>query len=249
MMSLDTAERDIAIARRAIPLLDLTDLSDACSQASVITLCATAREAGVAAVCVWPAFVAQARRALDGSPVRVATVVNFPHGGEDIAATVIETRAAIAEGAHEVDLVLPYRALMRGDAGIARDMVAAIRDACGETLLKVILETGTLTERDRIEQASRLALEASADFLKTSTGKSPISATPEAVETMLAVLRDTGSQAGLKVSGGLKTVADAAQYLALADAAMGSHWARPATFRFGASSLYGELAKVVERER
>jgi len=237
-----------AVARRALRLLDLTDLSDACELQAVETLCRDARADGVAAICVWPRFVAGAADLLAGSAVRIATVVNFPAGGEDVARTVAETREAIAMGAHEIDLVLPYRALLRGEDAAAREMVVAVRSVCtGGTLLKVILETGLLAEPEMIARASTLALEAGADFLKTSTGKTPISATPDAAETMLrAIRRHGGDRAGLKVSGGLRHIADAARYLALADAVMGPDWASAATFRIGASALRHDLVRALE---
>lgn len=231
-----------ATARRALSLLDLTDLSDACTASAVDALCRDARESGVAAVCVWPQYVSQCGRGLAGSPVRIATVVNFPAGGEDVERTLDDAREAVADGAHEIDLVLPYRAFLRGDEGVARDMVEAVRDICARTVLKVILETGALESPERIAAAGRLALSAGADFLKTSTGKSPVSATPQAAETLLGVLRGhEGRPAGLKVSGGLRTLADAATYLDLADKFMGPGWVSPRTFRLGASSLFSVL--------
>ncbi|MGU3536779.1 deoxyribose-phosphate aldolase [Methylobacterium sp. A54F] len=229
-----------AIAARALPLLDLTDLGDACTESRIDALCRDARTGGVAAICVWPHFVSQGARALKGSSVRIATVVNFPAGGEDVDRAAEDTAGAIRDGAHEIDLVLPYRALMRGETKLALAMVEAVRDVCARTCLKVILESGTLADPALIGEASRLALGAGADFIKTSTGKSPVSATPEAAEAMLGAIRAHG-RGGLKVSGGLRTVADAATYLDLADRAMGAGWATPATFRLGASSLYGVL--------
>lgn len=237
-----------AIARRAIPLLDLTDLGDACGASAVDDLCRTAREAGAAAVCVWPQFVAQAVRRLRDGKVRVATVINFPAGGEDVERAVEDTCEALGDGAEEIDLVLPYAAFLRGEEGLARDLIAAVRDTCDRgRVLKVILETGALGDPEKIARASHLSLEAGADFLKTSTGKSAVSATPEAALAMLVAIRDrrTERAVGLKVSGGLRKVADAATYLALADRIMGPDWANPDTFRIGASSLYGELAKAI----
>ncbi|MDP4022723.1 deoxyribose-phosphate aldolase [Methylobacterium sp. NEAU 140] len=230
-----------AVAARALPLLDLTDLGDACTEAKAAALCRDARLGGVAAVCVWPRFVDQCARALRGVGIPVATVINFPAGGTDSAAAADDAAEACRDGAHEIDLVLPYRAFLAGDAGTARDVVEATRDACPDAVLKVILETGELRAPETIRAASRLALEAGADFLKTSTGKSPVSATPEAAEAMLAEIRASGRPAGLKVSGGLRTVADAALYLALADRIMGPGWASQKTFRLGASSLFGAL--------
>ncbi|MBK3405831.1 deoxyribose-phosphate aldolase [Methylorubrum populi] len=235
------------VARRALPLLDLTDLSDAPTATAAEDLCGRARASGVAAVCVWPDFVAGCVRALCGSGVRVATVINFPQGGDDVARAVAETRATLADGADEIDLVLPYRALMRGDADGARAMVAAVRDVCPGRLLKVILETGELEEPALISRASRLSLEAGADFIKTSTGKTPLSATLPAAEIMLEAIRaGAGRPAGLKVSGGLRRVEDASAYLALADRVMGPDWASPGTFRIGASALHAELVRALE---
>ena len=236
------------VAARALPLLDLTDLSEACTAEAVRLLCDRAKRHAVAAVCVWPRFVTQAAQSLAGSGVRIATVVNFPEGGEEVGRTVGETRATLLDGADEIDLVLPYRALLRGDADTPRAMVAAVREACGDTLLKVILETGMLPDAETVARASRLALDAGADFLKTSTGKTPVSATPEAAGAMLSVIRqwDGARPIGLKVSGGLRRIEDAARYLALADGIMGPDWAMPKTFRIGASALLDDLTRAVK---
>lgn len=229
-----------AVAGRALRLLDLTDLADACTATGIDALCRDARIGGVAAVCVWPQFVHQAVRALAGSPVRIATVINFPAGGEDVERAVEDTAEALRDGAHEIDLVLPYRAFLRGDAAAARALVEAVREAAPKACLKVILETGALGSTDMIAAAGRLAFAGGADFLKTSTGKSAVSATPEAADGILGVIREAG-RGGLKVSGGLRTVADAGTYLALADRIMGPGWATPATLRLGASSLFPVL--------
>jgi deoxyribose-phosphate aldolase len=237
---------DARIARRALPLLDLTDLSDACTEAAVAALCGAARASGVAAVCVWPRFVAQAARALSGSSVRVATVINFPGGGEDTVRAVADTREALADGAEEIDLVLPYHALRDGRPEAARAMVEAVRAACGGACLKVILETGLLETPDLIAAASRLALAAGADMIKTSTGKTAVSATPEAAEIMLHALKAADGRRGLKVSGGIRTVADAGLYLAIADRIMGPDWASPDTFRIGTSALHAAIVTALE---
>ncbi|WCS23573.1 deoxyribose-phosphate aldolase [Methylobacterium sp. NMS14P] len=233
-----------AVARRVLPLLDLTDLGETCTETRIDALCRDAKRGGVAAICVWPRFVAQGARALGSTGIRIATVINFPAGGEDCARATDDTAEALRDGADEIDLVLPYGALLRGEAAVARDMVEAVRDTCGSATLKVILETGELADPGRIREASRIALEAGADFLKTSTGKSPVSATPEAAEAMLAEIRAGGRPAGLKVSGGLRSVADAATYLDLADRLMGPGWVSPRTFRLGASSLFETLIRA-----
>ena len=234
-----------ALARRALPLLDLTDLSDTCGANAVDALARAAREHGVAAVCVWPQYVTQALRGLHGAPVKVATVINFPAGGPDIDRAVEDTEQALRDGADEIDLVMPYPAFLAGESASARAMIVAVREACDQgRLLKVILETGALGTRAHILAASRLALEAGADFIKTSTGKTTVSATPEAAEAMLEAIRAHGA-GGLKVSGGLRSVADAATYLDIADRVMGEGWVGPATLRLGASSLLSALVAAM----
>ena len=209
---------DADMARRALTCLDLTDLGETCSDRAVDALCAKAvtPHGPVAAVCLWPQFVSRAHAALRGSPVRLATVANFPAGGEDIDRVTEDVEEALGDGAREIDLVMPYGAFLRGDAAVARDMITAVRDVVDRgRCLKVILETGALGDAGRIAAAGRLAIEAGADVLKTSTGKNPALATPEAAEAMLGVIRASGRPVGLKVSGGLRTLADAAAYLEL----------------------------------
>lgn len=238
---------DIIAARRALALLDLTDLSDDASEAGIRKLCerATAGPVPVAAICIWPRFIGAARQMLGTSPMRIATVVNFPAGGTDVTAMTGETRQALADGADEIDLVLPWRAFLAGDAETALDMVTRVKECCGDKRLKVILETGEYPDLDKVKAASELAIAAGADFIKTSTGKTAHSASPEAARTMLGVIKASGKPVGLKPSGGIRTLADAQAYLALADEAMGPGWARPETFRFGASGLHQVLVEVI----
>ena len=150
---------DAAIARRALRCLDLTDLTETCSDHGHRRLCAKATDphGPVAAVCVWPQFVGRAREALKGSPVRIATVVNFPAGGEDVErASSTTCNEALGDGANEIDLVLPYEAVRRGDLAVAPRMVAAVRDVVDQgRLLKVILETGELVAAGADREASR----------------------------------------------------------------------------------------------
>ena len=232
-------------AERALSLLDLTDLTDDCDAAAIDKLCADAfvGEQHAAAICIWPRFVAQARGNLgEQSQVKIATVVNFPSGEMAVSDVVAETVQAIADGADEIDLVVPYRALMKGDEDAVTAMVAAIREVCAEpVLLKTIIETGELADSALIRRASELAIDAGADFVKTSTGKVAVNATPEAAETMLAAIRDSGRPVGFKAAGGVRTVTDAGRYLDLAEDIMGEGWATPATFRFGASGLLADI--------
>lgn len=240
---------DANLARRALRCLDLTDLTDNCTDQAIDVLCAKAqdRHGPVAAVCVWPQFVVRVREALRGSPVRIATVVNFPAGGEDVARVTDDVREALSDGANEIDLVMPYEALRRGDIDVASEMIEAVRDVVDQgRTLKVILETGMLSDPAVIRKASTLAIDAGADFIKTSTGKTPVSATPEAAEIMLEAIRASGRPVGLKPSGGIRSVADAKVYLDLADRIMGPGWANPKTFRIGASSVFDALIAAIE---
>ncbi|MEQ6888848.1 deoxyribose-phosphate aldolase [Halomonas sp. CS7] len=239
-------------ARQALALMDLTSLNDDDTDATIEALCQRARTpAGTpAAICVYPDFVVTAQRALKAHGlqgiVKVATVTNFPHGGDDIMAAARATRSAAASGADEVDVVFPWRALLAGDEETGRDLVAFCKQAAGDAVLKVILETGELKDPALIRRASELALEGGADFLKTSTGKVDVNATLEAAEVMLTAIRDSGTDAGFKAAGGVRTVEDALAYLKLAERLMGVAWLTPAHFRFGASSLLDDLLATLE---
>ncbi|CAD5284886.1 2-deoxyribose-5-phosphate aldolase, NAD(P)-linked [Bosea sp. 62] len=238
---------DADLALRALRLLDLTDLSDQASEAGTLQLCARAVAAPgpVAAICIWPQLLKLARQTLKASPVRIATVINFPAGNSNCNLIGSDITEAIADGADEIDLVLPWRAFLAGDAEIAREMVAEARGSCGDRTLKVILETGEYPDQGAVRAASELAIAAGADFIKTSTGKTKTSATPAAARTMLEAIKASGKPVGLKPSGGLRTLADARTYLDLAEEIMGSNWATAKTFRFGASGLYGVLADII----
>lgn len=232
------------VAARALALLDLTNLGDPCTEADVEALCARAvgPHGRVAAVCVWPRFVALCRERLEGTAVAIAAVANFPDGSADIDRAVAETRGIVAAGADEVDVVLPYADWLAGKQGLAGDLVAACKEACGhDAHLKVILETGRLGGAETIAAASRDAIAAGADFIKTSTGKIEVSATPEAAEAMLSVIHESPRPVGFKAAGGIRTLADAETYLAIADRILGPDWATPKTFRFGASGLLDDL--------
>ncbi|WP_431860616.1 deoxyribose-phosphate aldolase [Azospirillum sp.] len=233
-----------ALARRAVALLDLTSLNDDDTEKSVAALCKRAvTPAGpVAAVCVWPRFVKTARKALKGTPVKVATVVNFPAGEDDGATVAADTRAALKAGADEIDVVLPYRSFIEGARTMPNKILHACREACGDGVtMKVILESGAFPDPDLLAWAGRDAIAAGADFLKTSTGKTNPAATLEAAALMLHTIGQTGRPVGFKAAGGIRDAATAATYLHLADALMGKGWAKPGCFRFGASGLLDSL--------
>jgi deoxyribose-phosphate aldolase len=229
-----------ATARLALACLDLTSLGDADTEADVERLCerALGPHGPPAAVCVWPRFAALARARLPAE-VRVAAVANFPAGGSDVGRAVRDTRAIVDAGADEVDVVMPYR-----DPGAAPALLAAVRRACAGLTLKVIVETGELRDAAAIDRAARIALDAGADFLKTSTGKTKTSATPEAARLLLEAIRDGGHHhVGFKPAGGIRTVADAALYIALAQEHLGD--VTPERFRIGASGLLDDIEAVL----
>ena len=233
---------DTERARLAISLVDLTNLADDCDAGAVDGLCDRALRAGTAAVCVWPDFVAHAVRRLVDSPIAVATVVNFPTGDERPFATGVLTERALADGADEIDVVLPYRWFASGHRGRAADVLTTVRSTtAGHALMKVILETGELADPDLIADAARFAIEHGTDFVKTSTGKSSVSATPEAARIMLEAIAGVDRTVGLKPSGGIGSAADADSYLSLAETVMGADFLQPKTFRFGASGVLDAL--------
>jgi deoxyribose-phosphate aldolase len=241
------SDRDVA--RLAISLLDLTDLGDNTSADAAAALCKRARDAGVAAVCVWPAYVSVCVDALAGTDIRVATVVNFPSGEEPDDDIMSATRLALEEGADEIDVVLPYRSWLRGDEATATRVLDGVRDlvnegadhSAGPGIVKVIIESGELPDQAAIDRATHFVIGHGADFVKTSTGKTPVSATPEAVEIILEAIELSGLPVGFKASGGIRTVGDARVYLELAERIMGVGWISPDTFRFGASAVLDDL--------
>jgi deoxyribose-phosphate aldolase len=242
-------------ARLALACLDLTTLNDghatAGGAAEVAVLAARARGpfGPPAALCVWPRLAAFARREAPAS-VAIAAVANFPHGGTDVSAAVRDTAVIVEAGAQEVDLVLPWRSLKAGNsAGDTAAVVAvlrAVRRACEGLRLKVILETGELADDALMRRAAALALAEGADFLKTSTGKTPVGATPTAARALLETIASTaGSTAGFKASGGVRTVADAALYAGLVREILGEAALTPQRFRLGASGLLDDIEAVL----
>lgn len=239
------ARGDASAAARILPLVDLTSLNDDDDERAIRRLCRRGRDAGVAAVCAYPRFVPLMVDELRATGVAVATVANFPHGGDDVPAAVREVEAAVGAGADEVDVVIPVQAALEGDVGLVTELVQACRDATPGQVLKVILETGRLGEPARITAAARAAIMARPDFLKTSTGKSATGATLEAAAVLLALIEEADGKVGLKLSGGIRTTQEAARYLYLVDHFMGPGWIEPRTLRFGASSLLDDLERIL----
>jgi deoxyribose-phosphate aldolase len=235
------------VARLALQCLDLTSLNDNDTAADIDTLCqrAQTRFGPVAAVCVWPRFVAQARSVLPAS-IQVAAVANFPAGELNVALALADVKTIVEAGGNEVDVVLPYRALMNGHAAECAGFLAQVRAASRPLALKVIIESGVLVTPELIAQATQLALAAGADFVKTSTGKTPVSATLDAATVMLGEIAASGlPHAGFKASGGIRSVQDAKVYLELIADTLGDAALTASRFRFGASGLLNDIEAVL----
>ncbi len=246
----DTAATDDerAHARVALACLDLTSLNNDDDTRAIEALCskATSRFGNVAAVCVWPRFVAQARVALPRD-VAVAAVANFPAGALDERLALADTHTIIDAGGDEVDLVLPWRAMQDGRANEAAQLVARVRAACIGARLKLIVESGELASPQALRQACLIGLDAGVDFLKTSTGKTAHGASLAAAREMMSAIaaHRRGAAVGFKAAGGIRTVADAAGYITLARQLLGPGAAEPTRLRFGASGLLGDTLRVL----
>jgi deoxyribose-phosphate aldolase len=243
----------------AIRCIDLTTLEGRDSPGRVRSMCAkaVAPAAGapsVAAVCVYPNLVGVARDALAGSGVKVASVATaFPSGLSSLDVKLRDTERALEAGADEIDMVIDRGAFLAGEEATIGTQIAAVKQLCGNVHLKAILEAGELGSYDAIRRASDLALDAGADFIKTSTGKIAISATlPIALvmaQAIRAYERRTGARRGLKVAGGIRNTKQALAYLVLMDETLGGAWLDPELFRLGASSLLDDLLLQLEKER
>jgi deoxyribose-phosphate aldolase len=235
----------------ALRCLDLTSLGGDDRPERIEALCRDAAAPAaalppVAAVCVAPAFVPQARSLLAGTGVRVACATGaFPSGRLGTAERVAEIAAALEAGAEEIDTVLDHDAVVQGRLTEVLAQLAASREACGEATMKVILETGALPSLAHVRSAAGLAVDAGADFLKTSTGIGVPGATPEAVLAMTEVVAQAGTVTGIKVSGGVRTVQAAVGYLDLVTRHLGAAWGTHERFRIGASSLLGALVDAL----
>ena len=232
-----------AEASRALSCLDLTDLGDDCTASDVAALCKKAQTpyGNAAAVCIWPQFVGQAARALRNTEIKIATVVNFPQGDHPASDVIALTKQAREDGADEIDMVIPWKALMEGHPENVAARVARVKRAADGAIVKSIIETGMLVSPELIQEATRGAVDGGADFVKTSTGKVPINATPTAARIILEEIKTIGEDVGFKAAGGVKSTQDAADYLAIADEIMGPDWVTPTRFRFGASSVLDAL--------
>jgi deoxyribose-phosphate aldolase len=237
-----------ANARVALACLDLTSLNDNDDPSVIDALCrrAVTPHGHAAAVCIWPRFVAQARAALPRE-VAVAAVANFPVGAFDINGALADTQTIVDAGGDEVDLVLPWRAMLEGGQADAARLVAKVRQACIGKRLKLIIESGELPSAQATQQASAIGLDNGVDFLKTSTGKTAHGASLAAAREMMGAIaaHRRGAAVGFKAAGGIRTVADAAGYIMLARQILGPGAAKPTRLRFGASGLLADIERVL----
>jgi deoxyribose-phosphate aldolase len=240
--------------RMALSMIDLTTLEGKDTEGKVRQMCYKAAHLHdhlpglptVAAVCVYPNHVATAVAALKGTGIKVASVATaFPSGNSSREIKLSDTKIAVDAGADEVDMVISRGRFLQGDHGFVFDEIAAIKEACGKARLKVILETGELCTLDNVRQASFIAMEAGADFIKTSTGKISPAATMPVTLVMLEAIRDfyyeTGRMVGMKPAGGISKSKLALHYLVMLNETLGDAWLTNEWFRFGASSLANDV--------
>ncbi len=251
--SIKTASKVEAL-KLILSMIDLTTLEGQDTPGKVRQLCQKAIQLHaampglphVAAVCVYPTMVAVAKEALAGHDINIASVATaFPSGMSTLSVKLDDTRMAVDAGATEIDMVISRGAFLAGDYRYVFDEIAAVKRACGEVHLKVILETGELGTLDRIRKASVLAMHAGADFIKTSTGKIQPAATMQVTLVMLHAIRDyyyeTGKMIGMKPAGGISTAKLGVHYLVMLRETLGNAWMTPQWFRFGASSLANDV--------
>ncbi|MBK8685578.1 MAG: deoxyribose-phosphate aldolase [Bacteroidetes bacterium] len=248
--------------RLALSMIDLTTLEGKDTAGKVRQMCYKAMHLAddlpdipqVAAVCVYPNHVKTAKIALGESGIKVASVATaFPSGNSSRKIKLEDTKMAVGQGADEIDMVISRGAFLAGDVQFVSDEIAAIKDACGEARLKVILETGELSTLDNIRRASVLAMQSGADFIKTSTGKIQPAATMPVTLVMLEAIRDyydeTGIMIGMKPAGGISTAKSALQYLVMLYETLGPEWMSNEWFRFGASSLANDILLQLGKEK
>lgn len=239
--------------------IDLTTLEGSDNRQAVVTLCRKAIEfrddhrriPSTAAVCVYPPFVAIAKEELKGSGIQVASVAGaFPAGQSPIEIKLAEINYALQQGVDEIDMVISRGKFLEGNYKEVYDEICAIRQACKNAHLKVILETGELKTPQNIFKASQLAIAAGADFIKTSTGKISVNATPEAFLVMMDAIKrhytDTGKMVGIKAAGGISDPDTAMLYLKMIDNVLGKEWLTPKYFRFGASRLANKIFDKIQ---
>jgi len=255
-------ESKLQALKLALSMIDHTTLEGKDSPGKMIQLCSKAKRPyaampglpSVAAVCVYPTMVSTAKKALKGSRVKVASVATaFPSGMAPLQVKLDDTKYAVAEGADEVDMVISRGEFLSGNYNFVFDEIASIKDACGSSHLKVILETGELETLENVRKASEIAMVAGADFIKTSTGKISPAATQPVTLVMLEAIRDyylkTGRMVGMKPAGGIRKAKEALQYLVLVKETLGAEWLTPNWFRFGASSLTNDLLmQIIKQE-
>ena len=254
-------ESKIEALHMVLRMIDLTTLEGQDTPGKVRQLCQKAIHLHdslpglphVAAVCVYPTMVGTAKKALGDNDINVASVATaFPSGMAPRQIKLEETRIAVEDGADEIDMVISRGAFLQGEYGFVFDEIAAIKEACGDAHLKVILETGELGTLDRVRQASVLAMHAGADFIKTSTGKIQPAATLPVTLVMLQAIRDfyheTGRMIGMKPAGGISTAKLAVHYLVALRETLGSAWMTPEWFRFGASSLANDVLMQLQKQ-
>ena len=237
-----------SLATKLIGNLDLTSLNLSDTNETIISLCQNAQTpyGNVRAVCVYPQFITLAKNSLKNTDISVATVINFPQGRSDIISLKEQLLNSINCGADEIDAVFPYHDFLKNNIDICKTFLETLTQNKADKKIKIILESGAFTDQKILNQACLLCLKYDIDFLKTSTGKTAISATPEAVKTIIDSIKSTSANVGIKISGGIKTFNQAEQYYNIIKTVMNENWITPEHFRIGASSLLNNLIQEIK---
>ncbi len=245
----------------AVSMMDLTTLEGQDTPGKLQYLCQKAIQPmperygapSCAAVCVYPTLVREAKRLVGNSGIKIASVATgFPSGQFPLNLRLEDVRFAVGEGAEEIDMVISRGEFLCGNLDFVAEEIAAVKQACGDAHLKVIFETGELQTYENVRVASELAMQTGADFIKTSTGKVSPAATLPVTLVMLEAVRDhffaTGQRIGIKPAGGIRTAKEALQYLVMVKETLGDDWLSPDLFRFGASSLLGDVVLQIAKQ-
>ena len=255
------ANENVDVYKFCYSTIDLTTLACTDSVESVTRFARRAAEfyldyphiPNVASICVYPPFVETVGLAVDGTPMRITSVSGgFPASQTFLEVKVLETAMAIENGADEIDIVINVGELLEGRLDEMASEIEVLREEASDVVLKVIIESGALKTPELIRKASLLSMMAGTDFVKTSTGKIDVAATPEAAVVMCEAIRDyyekTGRKVGFKAAGGVRTAEDAALYYTIVEQTLGKEWLTPELFRIGASSVANNLISAIEGE-
>ena len=236
------------LAKKLIGNMDLTSLNLSDTKSEITALCQKAQTpyGNVCAVCVYPQFIALAKDLLKNTDISVATVINFPQATSSLQNIKAEFDQSVSHGADEIDAVFPYHNFLQENFDFCKKFLETITKGKQNKKIKIILESGAFEDTKKLKSACELCMDYDIDFLKTSTGKTSVSATPEAATTILTCIKEKNKNIGFKASGGIKTFEQAAQYHNISQQVLGENWPTKEHFRIGASSLLDNLLQTIK---